>query len=59
MIPLIPDVAAARLTDEYNLSSANDCVAGRMNCVRSVIREMERRFEPLGRSCDQRGVRVA
>ncbi|HEX2497960.1 MAG TPA: DUF5995 family protein, partial [Actinomycetes bacterium] len=40
------------LTDEYNPSSANDCVAGRMNCVRSVIREMERRFEPLGRSCD-------
>jgi hypothetical protein len=23
-----------------------------MNCVRAVIREMERRFEPLGRSCD-------
>ena len=40
------------LTDEYNPSSANDCVAGRMNCVRAVIREMERRFEPLGRSCD-------
>lgn len=40
------------LTDEYNPSSANDCVGGRMNCVRSVIREMERRFEPLGRSCD-------
>jgi Family of unknown function (DUF5995) len=40
------------LTDEYNPNSANDCVAGRMNCVRAVIREMERRFEPLGRSCD-------
>jgi hypothetical protein len=40
------------LTDEYNPSSANDCVAGRMNCVRALIREMERRFEPLGRSCD-------
>ena len=40
------------LTDEYNPSSANDCVAGRINCVRAVIREMERRFEPLGRSCD-------
>ncbi|HEX2362354.1 MAG TPA: DUF5995 family protein [Jiangellaceae bacterium] len=40
------------LTDEYNPSSANDCVAGRMNCVRSLIREMERRFEPLGRSCN-------
>lgn len=40
------------LVDEYNPSSANDCVAGRINCVRAVIREMERRFEPLGRSCD-------
>lgn len=40
------------LTDEFVPNSANDCVAGRMNCVRSVIREMERRFEPLGRSCD-------
>jgi hypothetical protein len=40
------------LTDEYNPSSANDCVAGRMNCVSAVIREMEGRFEPLGRSCD-------
>ena len=40
------------LTDEYNPSSANDCVAGRMNCVRALIREMERRFEPLGRSCN-------
>jgi Family of unknown function (DUF5995) len=40
------------LTDEYNPSSGNDCVAGRMNCVGAVIREMQRRFEPLGRSCD-------
>ena len=38
------------LTEEYNPSSANDC-AGRVG-VRAVIREMQRRFEPLGRSCD-------
>jgi Family of unknown function (DUF5995) len=44
------------LTDEYNPSSANDCVAGRMNCVRALIREMERRFEPLGRSCDHNAI---
>jgi Family of unknown function (DUF5995) len=44
------------LTDKYNLSSANDCVAGRMNCVRALIREMERRFEPLGRSCDHNAI---
>jgi Family of unknown function (DUF5995) len=40
------------LTDEYDPSSGNDCVAGRVNCVRAVVREMERRFEPVGRSCD-------
>jgi hypothetical protein len=44
------------LTDEYNPSSANDCVAGRMSCVRALIREMERRFEPLGRSCDHNAI---
>ena len=36
------------LTEEYNPSSASDCVAGRMNCVRAVIREMQRRFERWG-----------
>jgi len=40
------------LVYEYVPNSANDCVAGRINCVNAVIREMERRFEPLGRSCD-------
>jgi hypothetical protein len=39
------------LTDAYVPSSANDCVAGRPNCIDAVIREMRRRFEPLGRSC--------
>ena len=39
------------LTDAFVPSSANDCVAGRPSCVHAVIKEMRRRFEPLGRSC--------
>jgi hypothetical protein len=39
------------LTDEYQPSSANACVAGRPNCVDAIVREMERRFELQGRSC--------
>jgi uncharacterized protein DUF5995 len=39
------------LTDAYVPNSANDCVAGRPSCVRAAIKEMRRRFEPLGRSC--------
>lgn len=39
------------LTDAYSPSSANDCVAGRPSCIHAVIKEMRRRFEPLGRSC--------
>jgi hypothetical protein len=39
------------LTDAFVPSSANDCVAGRPNCIHAVIKEMRRRFEPLGRSC--------
>jgi hypothetical protein len=39
------------LEDAYIPSSANDCVAGRPRCIDAVIKEMQRRFEPLGRSC--------
>ncbi len=39
------------LTDAYVPSSANDCVAGRPHCIHAVIKEMRRRFEPLGRAC--------
>ena len=44
------------LTDAYNPSSENDCVAGRPHCLAATIREMQRRFEPLGRSCDHNAV---
>ena len=44
------------LVDEYQPSSANDCVAGRPNCVDATIREMERRFRSLGPACDHNAV---
>lgn len=33
-------------------TSEDDCVAGRVRCVDQVIKELERRFAPLARSCD-------
>src|SRR2546429_2085777 len=44
------------LTDAYDSNSANDCVAGRPNCVDITIREMERRFRPLGQRCNHSAV---
>jgi hypothetical protein len=40
------------LTTAYEPSSDNDCAAGRTRCVDAVIREMERRFDPLATACD-------
>jgi hypothetical protein len=40
------------LTTQYDPSSENDCTAGRTRCVDAVIREMQRRFDPLAQSCD-------
>jgi hypothetical protein len=40
------------LTTEYQPSSDNDCAAGRTRCVDAVIREMQRRFDPLAKACD-------
>src|SRR3712207_2561872 len=39
------------LTFEYEPSSADDCKAGRLKCIDSMLREMERRFNPLAESC--------
>src|SRR5947209_15277946 len=44
------------LTDQYDPNSANDCVAGRVQCVDSTIREMTKRFDPLATSCDHRAL---
>jgi len=39
-------------TTGYDPSSANDCTSGKVSCVRAVIREMTRRFDPLADACD-------
>jgi hypothetical protein len=44
------------LVDTYTPNSANDCVAGRPHCVDAVIREMKRRFQPQGQSCDHNAI---
>jgi hypothetical protein len=43
---------APGLTDQYDPNSANECTSGKVKCVDAVIKEMTRRFTPLGRSCD-------
>jgi len=44
------------LTTEYDPTSADECVAGKINCVDKAIREMRRRFEPLAKACDHNAV---
>jgi len=39
------------LTDEYDPTSENDCVAGRPNCLKATLREMSKSFAPLATSC--------
>jgi Family of unknown function (DUF5995) len=36
----------------YDVTSPDDCIAGRVQCVDKVIRQMTTRFEPLASSCD-------
>ena len=40
------------LPGSYSPSNEEDCLKGRSNCVDAVIKEMNRRFEPLASSCD-------
>ncbi|MGI8793699.1 MAG: DUF5995 family protein [Acidimicrobiales bacterium] len=40
------------LTAGYDPSDANECKAGKIQCVDSVIREMTRRFDQLVDTCD-------
>ena len=44
------------LNDAYDPNSANDCVAGRSNCIDATIREMNRRFQPLADACDHNAI---
>lgn len=43
-------------TDIYDPSSANDCVSGKPSCLDKTIREMQRRFAPLGQTCSHNAV---
>jgi hypothetical protein len=36
----------------YDVTSPDDCIAGRVQCVDKVVREMTKRFQPLASSCD-------
>ena len=40
------------LTSGYDPGSEDECLRGSTKCVDKVIREMERRFDPLASSCD-------
>jgi Family of unknown function (DUF5995) len=36
----------------YDVTSPNDCIAGRVKCIDKVIDQMTKRFRPLASSCD-------
>jgi Family of unknown function (DUF5995) len=40
----------------YDVTSPDDCIAGRVQCVDKVIRQMTTRFEPLASSCDHNAI---
>ena len=40
----------------YDVTSPNDCAAGRTQCVDKTIREMTKRFDPLVSSCDHNAI---
>ena len=43
-------------TATYDPSSENDCISGKPSCIDKTIREMQRRFNPVGQSCDHNAV---
>jgi len=43
-------------SDAYDPTSENDCVSGKPSCVDKTIREMQRRFDPLGQACAHNAV---
>jgi hypothetical protein len=40
----------------YDVTSPDDCIAGRVQCVDKTIREMTKRFDPLASSCDHNAI---
>jgi hypothetical protein len=44
------------LVHQYEPTSLDDCVAGRLQCVDATIRTMDKRFVPLAASCSHQAV---
>jgi len=44
------------LTDGYDPGSSNVCVAGKVQCIDAVVREMQRRAEPLVDTCSHQAL---
>jgi hypothetical protein len=44
------------LSIPYDVTSPDDCIAGRVQCVDKTIRDMTRRFDPLAASCDHNAI---
>jgi hypothetical protein len=44
------------LTDGYDPGSSNVCVAGKVSCIDAVVREMQKRAEPLMDSCSHQAL---
>ncbi len=44
------------LSIPYDVTSPDDCIAGRAQCVDKAIREMTRRFDQLASSCDHNAI---
>ena len=44
------------MTTTFDPGSENECTAGKIQCVDKVIKEMHKRFAPLGQACDHNGV---
>lgn len=40
----------------FTPTASDDCTAGRVTCVQKLVREMERRFDPLAASCSHAAV---
>jgi Family of unknown function (DUF5995) len=40
----------------YDVTSPDDCVAGRVQCVDKTVREMTKRFDPLASTCDHNAI---
>jgi hypothetical protein len=44
------------LVDGFDAGSSNVCVAGKIGCIDALVREMQRRYEPLRDSCSDQAV---